>query len=193
MKEKFSAYIDKLQDRISSALEKIDGTAHFQIDNWERPGGGGGQSRILENGAVFEKGGVNVSKVYGQLPETMKAYLKVKQGNFFACGISLVIHPNSPLVPTVHANFRYFELYDNNKEVVDQWFEEELTSRLTICLMRMWCIFISSASRFVMRMIQRSIKPLRTNAITIFGTRIGMRRAELGDFLTIAELVMNDQ
>ena len=122
MKEKFSTYIDKLQDRISSALEKIDGTAHFQIDNWERPGGGGGQSRILENGAVFEKGGVNVSKVYGQLPETMKAYLKVKQGNFFACGISLVIHPNSPLVPTVHANFRYFELYDNNKEVVDQWF-----------------------------------------------------------------------
>ena len=117
MKEKFSAYIDKLQDRISSALEKIDGTAHFQIDNWERPGGGGGQSRILENGAVFEKGGVNVSKVYGQLPETMKAYLKVKQGNFFACGISLVIHPKSPLVPTVHANFRYFELYDNNKKL----------------------------------------------------------------------------
>ena len=122
MKDKFSTYIDKLQDRISSALEKIDGAAHFQIDNWERPGGGGGQSRILENGAVFEKGGVNVSKVYGQLPETMKAYLRVKQGNFFACGISLVIHPNSPLVPTVHANFRYFELYDNNKEVVDEWF-----------------------------------------------------------------------
>ena len=122
MKDKFSTYIEKLQDRISSALEKIDGTARFQIDNWERPGGGGGQSRILENGAVFEKGGVNVSKVYGQLPETMKAYLKVKQGNFFACGISLVIHPNSPFVPTVHANFRYFELYDNNKEVVDQWF-----------------------------------------------------------------------
>ena len=122
MKDKFSTYIDKLQDRISSALEKIDGTARFQIDNWEHPGGGGGQSRILENGAVFEKGGVNVSKVYGQLPETMKAYLRVKQGNFFACGISLVIHPNSPLVPTVHANFRYFELYDNNKEVVDEWF-----------------------------------------------------------------------
>ena len=122
MKDKFSTYIEKLQDRISSALEKIDGTARFQIDNWEHPGGGGGQSRVLENGAVFEKGGVNISKVYGQLPETMKAYLKVKQGNFFACGISLVIHPNSPLVPTVHANFRYFELYDNNKEVVDQWF-----------------------------------------------------------------------
>jgi coproporphyrinogen III oxidase len=122
MKQRFSTYIDKLQDRICSALEEIDGAARFQIDNWERPGGGGGQSRVLENGAVFEKGGVNVSKVYGQLPEPMKAYLKVVQGDFFACGISLVIHPNSPLVPTVHANFRYFELYDNNKKVVDQWF-----------------------------------------------------------------------
>ena len=122
MKKRFSSYIDQLQDRISSALEKIDGAARFQIDNWERPGGGGGQSRILENGGVFEKGGVNVSKVYGQLPEPMKTYLKVEQVDFFACGISLVIHPNSPLVPTVHANFRYFELYDNNKEVVDQWF-----------------------------------------------------------------------
>ena len=122
MKQRFSTYIDQLQDRICSALEEIDGAARFQIDNWERPGGGGGQSRVLENGAVFEKGGVNVSKVYGQLPEPMKAYLKVVQGDFFACGISLVIHPNSPLVPTVHANFRYFELYDNNKKVVDQWF-----------------------------------------------------------------------
>ena len=122
MKQRFSTYIDKLQDRICSALEEIDGAARFQIDNWERPGGGGGQSRVLENGAVFEKGGVNVSKVYGQLPEPMKAYLKVEQVDFFACGISLVIHPKSPLVPTVHANFRYFELYDNNKKVVDQWF-----------------------------------------------------------------------
>ena len=122
MKKRFSTYIDQLQNRISSALEEIDGAARFQIDNWERPGGGGGQSRVLENGAVFEKGGVNVSKVYGQLPEPMKANLKVVQGDFFACGISLVIHPNSPLVPTVHANFRYFELYDNNKKVVDQWF-----------------------------------------------------------------------
>ena len=122
MKKRFSTYIDQLQDRICSAREEIDGAARFQIDNWERPGGGGGQSRVLENGAVFEKGGVNVSKVYGQLPEPMKAYLKVEQGDFFACGISLVIHPKSPLVPTVHANFRYFELYDNNKKVVDQWF-----------------------------------------------------------------------
>ena len=122
MKQRFSTYIDKLQDHICSALEEIDGAARFQIDNWERPGGGGGQTRVLENGAVFEKGGVNVSKVFGQLPEPMKAFLKVEQCDFFACGISLVIHPKSPLVPTVHANFRYFELYDNNNKVVDQWF-----------------------------------------------------------------------
>ena len=122
MKQRFSTYIDQLQDRICSALEEVDGAARFQIDNWVRPGGGGGQSRIFENGAVFEKGGVNVSKVYGQLPESMKVYLKVEQGDFLACGISLVIHPKSPLVPTVHANFRYFELYDNNNKVVDQWF-----------------------------------------------------------------------
>ena len=75
MKKRFSTYIDQLQYRISSALEEIDGAARFQIDNWERPGGGGGQSRVLENGAIFEKGGVNVSKVYGQLPEPMKACL----------------------------------------------------------------------------------------------------------------------
>ena len=83
MKQRFSTYIDQLQDRICSALEEIDGEAHFQIDNWERPGGGGGQSRVLENGAVFEKGGVNVSKVYGQLPEPMKYTLKQNMVDFF--------------------------------------------------------------------------------------------------------------
>ncbi len=122
MKERFSAYINQLQDRITSTLEEIDGTSRFQIDDWNRPGGGGGQSRIIENGNVFEKGGVNVSNVYGQLPDSMKSYLNVEEGHFFACGISLVIHPKNPMVPTVHANFRYFELYDDNQTIVDQWF-----------------------------------------------------------------------
>ena len=66
MKERFSAYINQLQDRITSNLEEIDGTSRFQIDDWNRPGGGGGQSRIIENGNVFEKGGVNVSNVFGR-------------------------------------------------------------------------------------------------------------------------------
>ena len=122
MKERFSAYINQLQDRITSKLEEIDGTSRFQIDDWNRPGGGGGQSRIIENGNVFEKGGVNVSNVFGELPDSMKSYLKVEHEHFFACGISLVIHPKNPMVPTVHANFRYFELYDDNQTIVDQWF-----------------------------------------------------------------------
>ncbi|MGD1998502.1 MAG: oxygen-dependent coproporphyrinogen oxidase [Flavobacteriaceae bacterium] len=122
MKSEFSAFIDNLQNEITSALEKVDGKATFIQDNWERPGGGGGQSRIIQNGAVFEKGGVNVSKVNGTLPDSMKAYLKVDHGSFFACGLSLVIHPKNPFVPTVHANYRYFELYDEQGEVVDQWF-----------------------------------------------------------------------
>jgi coproporphyrinogen III oxidase len=122
MKPEFSAFIDNLQDAITAALEKADGKATFLHDNWERPGGGGGQSRVIQNGAVFEKGGVNVSKVHGTLPDSMKVYLKVAHGSFFACGLSLVIHPKNPFVPTVHANYRYFELYDDQGQVVDQWF-----------------------------------------------------------------------
>ena len=97
MKQTFSTYIDSLQDRITSKLEEVDGMGRFQKDNWERPGGGGGQTRVIENGGVFEKGGVNVSKVYGTLPETMQKHLQVEHGRFFACGISLVLHPKNPL------------------------------------------------------------------------------------------------
>ena len=68
-------------------------------------------NRVIENGAVFEKGGVNISAVQGELPESMKNYFKVKAGDFFACGLSMVIHPKNPFVPTVHANWRHFELY----------------------------------------------------------------------------------
>jgi coproporphyrinogen III oxidase len=122
MKTPFSAYIKTLQDKITQALEKEDGLANFHEDTWQRPGGGGGRTRVIENGNVFEKGGVNISEVFGKLPESMQKQLGVRHADFFACGISLVIHPKSPMVPTVHANFRYFELYDDNKNVVDQWF-----------------------------------------------------------------------
>lgn len=122
MKDKFYAYIENLQDRITSKLEEIDGKERFQEDIWERPEGGGGRTRVIENGAVFEKGGVNISGVHGALPESMKAYFGVEQAQFFACGLSLVLHPRNPMVPTVHANWRYFELYGTNGEIVDQWF-----------------------------------------------------------------------
>ena len=122
MKEQFYAYILELQDRITGRLEEIDGLAHFREDHWERPGGGGGRSRVIEEGEVFEKGGVNISAVHGELPQAMQEYFKVKDADFYACGISLVIHPKSPHVPTVHANWRYFEMYDRQGQLVDQWF-----------------------------------------------------------------------
>lgn len=122
MKEKFYQYIQNLQDQITSALEEIDGTAKFKQDLWERPGGGGGRTRVIENGSVFEKGGVNISAVHGILPETMQKAFQVDDVNFYACGISLVIHPKNPMVPTVHANWRYFEMYDKQGNKVNSWF-----------------------------------------------------------------------
>lgn len=122
MKDKFYAYIQRLQDQITQGLEAEDGKARFREDLWERPGGGGGRTRVIQEGAVFEKGGVNISAVHGLLPESMQKYFGVGKVDFFACGLSLVIHPRSPMVPTVHANWRYFEMYDEKGEVADQWF-----------------------------------------------------------------------
>lgn len=122
MKQAFYNYIESLQDKITLTLEAVDGASKFKEDLWQREEGGGGRSRILQNGNVFEKGGVNISKVYGRLPKAMQTYFKVGEVDFFACGLSLVIHPKNPMVPTVHANWRYFEMYDSEGNVVDQWF-----------------------------------------------------------------------
>jgi len=110
-------YVNELQERICVALERLDGKARFQEEHWERPGGGGGRSRVITDGAIFEKGGVNTSQVHGELPEKLAQRMGVEQAEFFATGISLVIHPTSPRVPTVHANFRYFEQSNG-----DAWF-----------------------------------------------------------------------
>ena len=122
MKDKFQDYIKNLQDTICKTLENIDGKAKFQEDLWDRPEGGGGRTRVIENGNVFEKGGVNISSVHGKLPEAMQKSFGVKDSDFFACGLSLVLHPINPFAPTVHANWRYFEMYDANGEIVTQWF-----------------------------------------------------------------------
>ncbi len=122
MKNKFYKYLQELQNNITSKLEEIDGVAKFREDVWERKQGGGGKTRIIENGAVFEKGGVNISSVYGSLSSEMQRYFKVGDVDFFACGLSLVIHPKNPMVPTVHANYRYFEMYDKTGKIIDQWF-----------------------------------------------------------------------
>lgn len=122
MKTEFYQYIQELQDTIVAGLEAVDGQATFKEDLWERPEGGGGRTRVIENGAVFAKGGVNISAVHGKLPELLRKQFGVSEGDFFACGLSLVIHPKSPMVPTVHANWRYFEMYDEHGEVVTSWF-----------------------------------------------------------------------
>ncbi|WP_417356083.1 oxygen-dependent coproporphyrinogen oxidase [Flavobacterium sp.] len=122
MKDKFYQYIQDLQDTITSKLEAIDGKAKFRQDLWERPEGGGGRTRVIENGNVFEKGGVNISAVHGPLPKAMQTYFNVGDVDFFACGLSLVIHPKNPFVPTVHANWRYFEMYDKQGNLVNSWF-----------------------------------------------------------------------
>ena len=122
VKDQFYNYIVSLQSKICEGLEKIDGHAKFIEDKWERAEGGGGLSRVIAHGNVFEKGGVNISAVHGELPPSMRDTFGVTGKEFFACGLSLVIHPKNPYVPTVHANWRYFELYDENGKIADSWF-----------------------------------------------------------------------
>ncbi|MDB5006487.1 MAG: hemF [Mucilaginibacter sp.] len=123
-KEQIAADYQQIQDEICAALELTDGKARFEEEKWEREGGGGGRTRIIQTGNIFEKGGVNFSAVHGQLPESLKKALKVEQDDFFATGISIVIHPNHPLVPIIHMNIRYFEMpssFGVGKEPV-RWF-----------------------------------------------------------------------
>ena len=87
MKNKFYSYIQNLQNQITSKLEEVDGAAKFREDIWERPEGGGGRTRVIENGNVFEKGGVNISAVHGKLPDSMQELFKVGEADFFACGL----------------------------------------------------------------------------------------------------------
>ena len=122
IKENWISYIEALQNRICAALEETDGKAKFVEDAWQRPEGGGGKTRVIADGNVFEKGGVNTSVVFGDVSEAMKAQLKIDGEKWFACGLSLVLHPVNPFVPTVHCNYRMFELYNQKDEVIDRWF-----------------------------------------------------------------------
>src|SRR5262245_5002972 len=107
LRTRVAAYFRDLQDRICAVLAELDGETAFREDAWERPGGGGGRSRVLTDGRLFEKAGVNFSEVAGQLSEEFAAQIPGAGRDFSATGISLVLHPRSPLVPTAHANFRF--------------------------------------------------------------------------------------
>ena len=118
MKARAIECFGELQERICSNLEEIDGSSRFMHDDWPlQSGAGGGKTRVLENGGVFEKAGVNFSAVTTQLSERLAVRLNVQPQSAFATGISLVLHPESPMVPTVHMNLRYFELENG-----DAWF-----------------------------------------------------------------------
>ena len=123
MREQSAKLFRDLQNQICRALEETDGKQRFICDHWQRPDeqdshGGGGESRVLRGGEIFEQAGVNFSEVHGTLPVAMSAKLvgSDKAENFYATGISLVLHPLSPMIPTTHANFRYLEVGDK------QWF-----------------------------------------------------------------------
>ncbi|MFL5744048.1 MAG: oxygen-dependent coproporphyrinogen oxidase [Niastella sp.] len=130
-KEQWINYIHDLQDKICAALEQEDGKATFKEDQWQRAEGGGGKTRVIANGNVFEKGGVNTSVVFGEVTDPMRNQLKIDGKSWFACGLSLVLHPVNPFVPTVHCNYRMFEVYGESSPSIgggrgeaaaDRWF-----------------------------------------------------------------------
>lgn len=109
-KQSIQEWFQGLQDQICTTLEQEDGKATFKQDQWERPGGGGGKSRVITEGNVIEKGGVNFSAVHGPTPEKILSALNLDAADFFATGVSIVMHPVSPMVPIIHMNVRYFEM-----------------------------------------------------------------------------------
>jgi len=112
IKEAIADQFRQLQDEICSGLEAEDGLGHFQEDQWTRPGGGGGRTRIFQYGEIIEKGGVNFSSVHGKTPKRILKALKLGDADFFATGLSIVLHPFNPFVPIIHMNIRYFEMTD---------------------------------------------------------------------------------
>ncbi|MCI0750691.1 MAG: oxygen-dependent coproporphyrinogen oxidase [Flammeovirgaceae bacterium] len=114
-REEIQHWFSGLQSDICEQLEEADGLGKFINDEWQRPGGGGGLSKVLTHGKIIEKGGVNFSAVWGKAPAPVLQALKVEVTSgveFFATGISIVLHPYSPMVPIIHMNTRYFELSD---------------------------------------------------------------------------------
>jgi coproporphyrinogen III oxidase len=112
-KEEIVVWLQSLQENICKQLEDADTKGKFINDRWERPGGGGGLSKVITNGHIIEKGGVNFSEVWGKTPDQVLNMMKIESAerpDFFATGVSIVLHPISPMVPIIHMNVRYFEM-----------------------------------------------------------------------------------
>lgn len=132
MRLRMEALIKEHQDKIVEALQKLEPEVAFRRDTWQRSTGGGGISCVLQDGSVFEKAGVNTSVVYGTLPRAAIQRMRVNHKalddptieslEFFAAGLSLVLHPKNPHAPTVHLNYRFFETMDKSGEGKAWWF-----------------------------------------------------------------------
>jgi coproporphyrinogen III oxidase len=109
-KEEISSWFQQLQDNICRQIEQTDGKARFEEDLWTREAGGGGRTRIIQKGNILEKGGVLFSAVYGETPANILRALHLQEADFYATGVSIVMHPQSPMVPIIHMNVRYFEM-----------------------------------------------------------------------------------
>lgn len=114
-RDEVAAAYQQIQDSICEGLVQADGKANFEEELWQREGGGGGRTRVMQGGNVIEKGGVNFSAVHGKLPEAVKKAFKVDNDDFFATGVSIVMHPENPFVPIIHMNIRYFEMDEQTR------------------------------------------------------------------------------
>ena len=126
VRERVAELMERLHDDTTAFFTRLDGGGEFREDRWERPGGGGGVARVLTDGATFEKAGINRSAVSGVLPSGGAQRLGARaqtagETHFYATGVSVVAHPRSPMVPTVHLNVRYFDLTDANGDLLDLW------------------------------------------------------------------------
>lgn len=126
-RQQVSSWIERLHDQTIGLFTALDRGGSFREDRWERPGGGGGVSRVLTGGGTYEKAGVNRSAVEGVLEPSLAVRIGARPAgieplNFFVTGLSLVAHPRSPMVPTIHLNVRYFEITGASGEPVDAWF-----------------------------------------------------------------------
>lgn len=127
LRDEVSARMERLHDETTAFFTRLDRGGRFREDRWDRPGGGGGVARVLADGTTFEKAGINRSAVSGVLPRGAAQRLGARgtaadETHFYATGVSLVVHPRSPMVPTVHLNVRYFDLADADGRMVDAWF-----------------------------------------------------------------------
>jgi coproporphyrinogen III oxidase len=109
-KEEIAEIYQQMQNHICESIAAADGKGYFEEDKWNRPEGGGGRTRIFRDGEIIEKGGIAFSAVHGPTPKKILAKLGLTDGDFFATGVSIVIHPKSPMIPIIHMNIRYFEM-----------------------------------------------------------------------------------